>query len=102
MKPDPYDDDYYRRWIHELPPLIHKTRDRMIDVHHTILPPTARITPDADALIADSIALENGLRILSPADMICHAVIHLFADVVIWPVVSGILGYRSVTARICV
>src|SRR3546814_5176203 len=35
VKPDPYDDAYYRDHMHELPPLIHKTRDRMIDVHHT-------------------------------------------------------------------
>ena len=75
-----YDDDYYRRWMHELPPLIHRDRDRMIDVHHTILPPTARPTPDAAALIADSIALESGLRVLSPADMVIHAAAHLFAD----------------------
>jgi hypothetical protein len=80
VKPDPYDDLYYRRWMHELPPLIHRERDRMIDVHHTILPLTARITPDVDALIEDSVALENGLRILSPEDMICHAAAHLFAD----------------------
>jgi len=80
VKPDPYDDAYYRRWMHELPPLIHRDRDRMIDVHHTILPLTARPTPDADALIADSVALENGLRMLSPADMVCHAAAHLFAD----------------------
>jgi hypothetical protein len=80
VKPDPYDDAYYRRWMHELPPLIHRERDRMIDVHHTILPLTARITPDAGALIADSAALENGLRVLSPEDMICHAAAHLFAD----------------------
>ncbi|HEX7695457.1 MAG TPA: nucleotidyltransferase family protein [Sphingomonas sp.] len=80
VKPDPYDDAYYRRWMHELPPLIHRDRDRMIDVHHTILPLTARPTPDADALIAASIALENGLRVLSPEDMVCHAAAHLFAD----------------------
>ncbi|MCM8730290.1 nucleotidyltransferase family protein [Hephaestia sp. MAHUQ-44] len=80
VKPDPYDDIYYRRWMHELPPLIHRERDRMIDVHHTILPLTARITPDADALIADSVVLENGLRMLLPADMLVHAAAHLFAD----------------------
>ena len=79
-KPDPYDDAYYRRWMHELPPLIHRERDRMIDVHHTILPLTARITPDAQAMIADSVLLDNGLRILSAPDMICHAAAHLFAD----------------------
>lgn len=77
---DGYDDLYYRHWMHELPPLVHRTRDRMIDVHHTILPPTARPTPDAAALIADSVALDNGLRILSPADMIVHAAAHLLAD----------------------
>lgn len=31
-------------------------------------------------MIADSVPLENRVRALSPADMICHAVIHLFAD----------------------
>lgn len=75
-----YDDGYYRRWMHELPPLIHRTRDRMIDVHHTILPLTARPRPDAEALIDASLALENGLRILSPPDMIVHAAAHLLAD----------------------
>jgi hypothetical protein len=80
VKEDDYDDLYYRRWMHELPPLIHKERDRMIDVHHTILPPTARPTPDAAAMIADAVPLENGLHILSPADMVVHAIAHLFAD----------------------
>ncbi len=80
VKPDPYDDAYYRQWMHELPPMIHVTRDRMIDVHHTILPLTARQTPDAAAMIADSIALANGLRILSPEDRICHAAAHMLAD----------------------
>jgi hypothetical protein len=80
VKPDPYDDDYYRRWMHELPPLIHRERDRMVDVHHTILPPTARITPDAQVLIADAVPLGNGLHVLSAADMICHGTAHLFAD----------------------
>lgn len=80
VKPDPYDDAYYRQWMHELPPLIHQDRDRMIDVHHTILPPTARPTPDAGAMIADSLSLTDGLRIFSPPDMVCHAVAHLLAD----------------------
>ena len=80
VKEDGYDDLYYRRWMHELPPLIHRERDRMIDVHHTILPLTARSTPDAGALVADSVRLESGLRVLSPPDMIVHAAAHLFAD----------------------
>jgi hypothetical protein len=80
VKPDPYDDDYYRRWMHELPPLIHRERDRMIDVHHTILPLTARITPDARALLAASIELQPSMRVPSPNDMLVHAAAHLFAD----------------------
>jgi hypothetical protein len=80
VKPDPYDDAYYRRWMHELPPLIHRERDRMIDVHHTILPLTARITPDAKGLLAASLPLANGLRVPAPNDLLCHAAAHLFAD----------------------
>jgi hypothetical protein len=59
VKEDAYDDAYYRRWMHELPPLIHVERDRMIDV---------------------AVPLGNGLSMLSPADMIVHAAAHLFAD----------------------
>ena len=81
LKPaEGYDDFYYREWMHELPPLIHRERDQMIDVHHTILPLTARRTPDAAALIADSRPLANGLRVLAPEDMIVHAAAHLIAD----------------------
>jgi hypothetical protein len=80
VKDDPYSQAYYRRWMHELPPLIHAHRESMIDVHHSILPLTARPTPDADALIRDSVEIAPGLRILSPADMIVHAACHLFAD----------------------
>jgi hypothetical protein len=80
VKPDPYDDDYYRRWMHELPPLIHRERDRMIDVHHTILPPTARPTPDAAVLLDQAWQLQNGLGVLSPEHMVVHAAAHLLAD----------------------
>ena len=80
VKPDAYDDAYYRRWMHELPPLIHRERDRMADVHHTILPLTARPRPDAALLIADAVPLGNGLAVLSPEHMVIHAGTHLFAD----------------------
>lgn len=80
VKPDPYDDQYYRRWMHELPPLIHIERDRMIDMHHTILPLTARQRPDAAAMITDRVSLGNGLFILSGEDMVLHCVAHLLAD----------------------
>ena len=80
VKPDAYDDAYYRTWMHELPPLIHRDRDRLIDVHHTILPPTARLRPDAAALLAAARPLGNGLYVLAPEDMVVHAALHLLAD----------------------
>ena len=80
LKADAYDDAYYRRWMHELPPMIHSDRDAMIDVHHTILPLTAKPKPDAAALIADSVEIADGLRMLNPEDVIVHASAHLFAD----------------------
>lgn len=80
VKADPYDDAYYRRWMHELPPLIHVERDRMLDLHHTILPLTGRRRPDAAALVADAAALPSGLFVLSPADRIVHAAAHCLYD----------------------
>ena len=80
VKPDPYDDRYYRDHMHELPPLIHRERDRMVDVHHTILPLTARPTPDAQAILEDAVALDDGLYVMAPADMLLHSIAHLFAD----------------------
>ncbi|MDK2761053.1 MAG: nucleotidyltransferase family protein [Sphingopyxis sp.] len=80
VKSDPYDDLYYRQHMHELPPMIHKARDRMIDVHHTILPRTHRTTPDALALIAEAVELSSGFRIFNPAAMVCHCAAHMLAD----------------------
>jgi hypothetical protein len=80
VKEDGYDDLYYRQWMHELPPLIHRERDRMIDVHHTILPLTHRRRPDAAAMLADSVPDGRGLHVLAPADMVVHCVAHLIAD----------------------
>lgn len=80
VKSDPYDDQYYREHMHELPPLIHKARDRMIDVHHTILPRTHRITPDALSLVGDAVRNESGFSVLCPTDMACHCAAHMLAD----------------------
>jgi hypothetical protein len=80
VKEDAYDDAYYRDHMHELPPMIHKERDRMIDVHHTILPKTARPNPHAAAMIDAAVRLNNSLYILAPADMVCHCAAHLIAD----------------------
>ncbi|MEW4467137.1 nucleotidyltransferase family protein [Parasphingorhabdus sp. JC815] len=80
VKPDPYDDQYYRDYMHELPPLIHRERDRMIDVHHTILPLTAGPTPNATAILDAAVRLDSGLYVMAPPDMLLHSIAHLFAD----------------------
>mgnify|MGYP005990748893 CR=1 FL=1 len=80
VKPDPYDDQYYRDHMHELPPLIHRDRDGMIDVHHTILPLTAKPAPDAAAILDNAVRLDSGLYVMAPADMVLHSTAHLFAD----------------------
>lgn len=80
VKEDAYDDAYYRQWMHELPPMIHAERDRMIDVHHTILPLTARPKPDAGAMLAAAVPVADGLWVLSPEDRVVHAAAHMLAD----------------------
>jgi Uncharacterised nucleotidyltransferase len=80
LKDDPYDDLYYRRWMHELPPLAHSERGTLIDVHHSILPLTARLTPNPAALLAAAVPVAEGLAVLSPEDRILHAAAHCFYD----------------------
>ena len=77
---DAYDQRYYRRWMHELPPLKHETRGSVLDVHHTILPESARLHPDAALLLADAVPLEERLAVLCPEDMVLHSATHLFGD----------------------
>jgi hypothetical protein len=77
----PYDDDYYRHWTHELPPLVHVERDVEVDLHHNIVARTSRVTPSSDALIKRSTPLEScGYRVLAGEDLVLHAMTHLMFD----------------------
>lgn len=81
MKLDAYDQRYYRTWMHELPPLCHRDRDVVVDVHHNILPETGRLHPDPSELIAAARLIDGGkLKVLAPHDMILHSAAHLFQD----------------------
>ena len=81
-KLDRYDQKYYRLWMHELPPLQHTKRGTSIDVHHTLLPPTAKPTPDVASLWrdADPLPAYQGCHVLCPEDRILHSTTHLFHD----------------------
>lgn len=81
-KLDAYDQRYYRQWMHEIPPLRHLERGTSLDVHHTILPPTASLKPDVDKLWQASLPVVDDplVRTLAPIDMILHSAVHLFHD----------------------
>jgi len=77
---DPYDQRYYRTWMHELPPMQHLGRGTLIDVHHTILPETAAVCPDPAKLRASAQPAggNENLSTLASADMLLHSATHLF------------------------
>lgn len=81
-EPEPYNQRYYRQWMHELPPLRHMRRGTTLDVHHTILPPTAGRRLDPRRLFERSQAASHvaGARVLDPMDRIIHSATHLFFD----------------------
>ncbi len=79
---DGYDQYYYRQWMHELPPLRHGQRQTELDVHHAIVPRTARVTPSSQAMLEQIVAIdsERNLYRLGNADIVLHSATHLFFD----------------------
>jgi len=94
---DAYDKRYYRQWMHELPPLKHIIRKSGLDVHHTILPPTARYRPDPDKLWKNKAAVPSwpGVYTLNPIDMIIHSATHLFHEGELEDGLRGLLDLDS-------
>ncbi|WP_395699852.1 nucleotidyltransferase family protein [Aquabacterium sp.] len=78
-KSDPYDQRYYREWMHELPPMSHVRRGTVLDIHHNILPLTARNAPDPKSILARSRPLPDlpALRVPCPEDLVTHCLTHL-------------------------
>jgi hypothetical protein len=79
---DPYNQRYYRQWMHEIPPLRHVVRNTFIDLHHTITPPTSRFKVDGAKLLERAVAVEGepDLYVLAPTDMVLHSAAHLFQE----------------------
>ena len=82
QKQDDYDQRYYRRWMHELPPMTHLRRGTVLDVHHNLLPETARIRTHAGPILDAAKALTDpaGLSIPSDTDLVLHSACHLFHE----------------------
>lgn len=77
-----YDQRYYRQWMHELPPLVHIRRQSHLDVHHNLLPETARIQTHPEKVIESAHRLPGfqALRVPCLEDLILHSATHLFHE----------------------
>lgn len=77
-----YDERYYRTWMHELPPMQHIQRGTVLDVHHAIMPVSARIHPSSALLLSEARPLQVGscLHVLAPIDMVLHSATHLMHE----------------------
>jgi hypothetical protein len=81
-KLDDYDQRYYRQWMHELPPMVHIFRATNLDLHHNILPETARIKTRPDLILAAAQPLPGTSNIFIPCpyDQILHSATHLYHE----------------------
>ncbi len=79
---DRWDERFYRAWMHENPPLLDTQRGTVVDVHHTIVPLTARARLDARLLFdaARPGVTNPDVLTLAPADMVLHSAVHLFNE----------------------
>jgi len=76
----PKDQVYFRRWLHELPPMRHARRGTSIDVHHSLLPRTDRLFIDSSAFFARAVPVAGSISVLAPADMVLHSAVHMFRN----------------------
>lgn len=79
---DAYNQRYYRTWMHEIPPLKHVQRNTVLDLHHTISPPTSRFRVNGSALFEQVQSIDGSANLftLSPTDMVLHSAVHLFQE----------------------
>jgi len=77
-----YDQRYYRRWRLDTPSLQCLRRATVINVHHAILPNTARFRPDAAWLRSRTAEVPGfpGVAVLSTEDRILHLATLLLHD----------------------
>lgn len=85
-----YDDKYYRTWMHELPPFVHKKTGIVLDLHHHWLPNDCRWQFDIEQVRARSLAVANlPFALPDPIDLCLHACAHL------WLSGEGDKGWRD-------
>lgn len=79
-KTSDYDQRYYRKWAHEIPPLQQSVRKTVLDLHHNLLPPVTNRAPDMRVFDAHLIPVTDapGAYAFSPPAMTLHSMVHLF------------------------
>lgn len=86
QKTEDHDQEYYRKYMHEIPPLQNILRGTVIDIHHNILPVCNDKKIDIDLLTDNSLTLNDinthkyQNQILAPDAMFLHSAIHLFHE----------------------
>lgn len=73
-----YDDQYYRAWSHELPPMRHPDSSLELDVHHNLIQVTSRSALEAAPLIARAQPVAGTpFHVLAAPDRVLHSALHL-------------------------
>jgi hypothetical protein len=77
-----WDQRFYRRWMHQIPPMVHITRESVVDLHFAIAPRLARSPVPAEPLFntAQRAPRNPSVRILAPWDLVLHSAAHLFNE----------------------
>lgn len=77
---DAYNQAYYRRWMHELPPMTHMRRGTTVDVHHALVPPTAGYGVPLQSLLDAACPDARGFSVLCDTDQVIHSAVHLMHE----------------------
>jgi len=78
-----YDNMYYRKWSHEIPPLKHIKRQTVLDLHHNILPITTINSHIEESALHNNIVAINKSQytyVLPSHLMLLHSAAHLFYE----------------------
>lgn len=72
-----YDEMYYRKWAHEIPPMQHGSRGTVLDIHHNFVPIVSGRGIDTRAFVEEYRVTHDGVSVLTEPAMFFHSAIHL-------------------------
>lgn len=75
-----YDERYYRKWSHEIPPMVHLLRGTVLDLHHNLYLPVSGRAADMAIFFNLTSKTASGFSVLNPEAMVLHSIIHLFMN----------------------